>query len=464
MVPHFEKMCYDNSELLKNYVHAYQATGEEFFADVARDIIRWMDEWLSDRERGGFYASQDADISMEDDGDYFTWTLDEARAVLTEEEAQVAALHYDINEVGEMHHNPAKNVLYVRAPVEEIAQRMKLDSDRVKDLLQSAKKKMYAARLQRPTPFVDKTVYVGWNSLCVSAYLEAAKVLNLPEARRFALRTLDRVLGEVWRRPSGRIAGEDATGSRGLLLHVVSYSDPKAEHREVPGMLDDYAFTALACLDAYEATADLSYFKFAHAITDAMVERFFDATSGGFFDSEPVAENKSLGVLATRRKPLQDSPTPAGNPMAAIALARLHHYTGDANYRDKAEQTLETFAGIAEQFGIFAATYGIAVLHWLESPVQVVVIAEEESAKATDELYAAAIAPFAFNKATLRLAANQVVVENLPPALAATLPNLPQLPKGKSFAVLCSGSACQPPVFDAGALQAALKTALVLAE
>ena len=98
MVPHFEKMCYDNSELLKNYVHGYQATGSEFFADVARDIIRWMDEWLSDRERGGFYASQDADISMDDDGDYFTWTLDEARAVLTEEEAQVAALHYDINE------------------------------------------------------------------------------------------------------------------------------------------------------------------------------------------------------------------------------------------------------------------------------------------------------------------------------------------------------------------------------
>ncbi len=122
VVPHFEKMCYDNSELLKNYVHAYQATGSNFFADVARDIIRWMDEWLSDRDRGGFYASQDADINMEDDGDYFTWTLDEARAVLTEEEAQVAALHYDINEVGEMHHNPAKNVLYVRAPVEEIAQ------------------------------------------------------------------------------------------------------------------------------------------------------------------------------------------------------------------------------------------------------------------------------------------------------------------------------------------------------
>src|SRR5271168_3891884 len=93
VVPHFEKMCYDNSELLKNYVHAYQATGSEFFADVARDIIRWMDEWLSDRERGGFYASQDADISLDDDGDYFTWTLKEAQSVLTVDEAQVAALH-----------------------------------------------------------------------------------------------------------------------------------------------------------------------------------------------------------------------------------------------------------------------------------------------------------------------------------------------------------------------------------
>ena len=155
----------------------------------------------------------------------------------------------------------------------------------------------------------------------------------------------------------------------------------------MPGLLDDYAFTALACLDAYEATADLSYFKFAHAIADAMIARFYDATSGGFFDSEPAADGKSLGVLATRRKPLQDSPTPAGNPMAAIALMRLHHYTGDAGYRDKAEQTLETFAGVAEQFGIFAATYGIAVVHLLESPVQVVVIAEDGDEDAAEELY-----------------------------------------------------------------------------
>src|SRR5580700_707576 len=141
VVPHFEKMCYDNSELLKNYVHGYQATGAEFFADVARDIVRWMDEWLSDRERGGFYASQDADINMDDDGDYFTWTLDEARAVLTADEGKVVVLRYDINEIGEMHHNPAKNVLYVRASIEEIAQRLSISPERVKQLLDAAKKK-----------------------------------------------------------------------------------------------------------------------------------------------------------------------------------------------------------------------------------------------------------------------------------------------------------------------------------
>src|ERR1700730_3276001 len=194
IVPHFEKMCYDNSELLKNYIHAYLVTGSEFFAAVARDIVRWMDEWLSNRERGGFYASQDADYSMDDDGDYFTWTRAEMQAVLTEAEAAVAGLHYDVNEVGEMHHNPEKNVLYVRAPIEEIAKRMGLTAEHTQALLESAKEKMYAARRQRPTPYIDKTMYAGWNALCVSAYLEGARVLKIDSARQIALRSMDRVL------------------------------------------------------------------------------------------------------------------------------------------------------------------------------------------------------------------------------------------------------------------------------
>jgi len=318
IVPHFEKMSYDNSELLKNYVHAYQVFGHDFYARVARDIVRWMDEWLSDREHGGFYASQDADINLDDDGDYFTWTVEEARAVLSDEEFQAAALHFDIEETGEMQHNAAKNVLWIRALPEEVASRMGIDSARALDLLASAKTKLYAARLQRPTPFVDKTVYVNWNAMCVSAYLQAAQVLGFEDARKFALRSLDRILSEAWDAQRG-------------LAHVISYGDAKAAPRLVRGLLDDYAFTALACLDAYEVTGAMSYFKFAQQIADEMIRRFGDPTSGGFFDTEATLEDKlKLGALSARRKPFQDAPTPAGNPGAAIALLRLHAYTNKA--------------------------------------------------------------------------------------------------------------------------------------
>jgi len=445
VVPHFEKMSYDNSELLKNYVHGYQVTGVEFFASVAQDIIRWMDEWLSDRQHGGFYASQDADYSMDDDGDYFTWTVEETKAALTEQEAAAAGLHYEINAVGEMHHNPAKNVLYVRASAEESAQRLQLPPESVRELLAAAKKKMYAARLLRPTPYVDQTMYVGWNSLCISAYLEAAKVLELEQARRFALRSLDRILSEGWQPERG-------------LLHVIVYSDPKATRRDVSGLLEDYAFTAIACLDAYEATADFSYFKFAKSITDAMVRKFFDPVSGGFFDAEVDAPEgaKALGVLSARRKPFQDSPTPAGNPAAVIALLRMHAYTNDANYRDQAEQTLEVFAGMADQFGIYGATYGIAAVHFSQPHTQIVVIGAGDEAEA---LFSAARAGFAFNKTVLRLTPNETVARNLPPALAETIPNVPGIQE-KASAVLCTSFSCQPPVSDAGQLAHMLRTAL----
>jgi uncharacterized protein YyaL (SSP411 family) len=446
VVPHFEKMCYDNSELLKNYVHAYQVIGSEFFADVARDIVRWMDEWLSDRENGGFYASQDADYSMDDDGDYFTWTLGEAKAGLTEEEIPVAALHYDINEIGEMHHNPAKNVLCVRASVEEISARLSLPVERIRELLEAAKKKMYATRLQRPTPYVDKTVYTNWNALCVSAYLEAAKVLRLDDARHFALRSLDRILAEAWREDRG-------------LIHVIAYSDTASERRQVPGLLDDYAFTAIACLDAYEATTDLSYFHFAQRIADQMIERFFDPVNGGFFDTQKSAGDgsKILGVLGTRRKPFQDSPTPAGNSVAAIALLRLFGYTNDAGYRNHAEQTLEVLTGLAGQYGLFAATYGIAAVHFSQPHTQIVITGNDELAQ---RLYASAVEHFSFGKSVLRLDADKAVPQNLPPALAETIPLLPFIKDGRTGAVICAEFTCQPAIFDVAELARTLERTL----
>ncbi|MGZ4818092.1 MAG: thioredoxin domain-containing protein, partial [Terriglobales bacterium] len=386
--------------------------------------------------------SQDADINLDDDGDYFTWTLEEARAALNEEELKVAQPYYDINEAGEMHHNPAKNVLFVHASVEEIGVRTGMQRDRISALLDSAKDKMYAARLKRATPFVDKTVYVGWNALCVSAYLDAARVLSLEDARHFALRSLDRILSQ----------GFTAEGG---LKHVIAYADPQAPNRNVAGVLDDYAFTALACLDGYEATADLSYFTFARKIVDAMIERFYDQTSGGFFDSENKA---ALGALTARRKPFQDSPTPAGNSAAAIALFRMHAYTHEDSYREKAEDTLEVFAGMAEQYGMFAATYALAAVWLLEGHTQVVVVGNDERAR---ELYAAAVAPFAVNKAVVKVSDSAAAPQNLPPVLAETVPNIPAVKDGKSTAVLCSNFTCQPPISDPDELAKVLHETLV---
>src|SRR5208282_536931 len=158
VVPHFEKMLYDNAELLKNYVHAFQSYVDPESARVARDIIRWMDGWLTDRERGGFYASQDADIDLDDDGDYFTWTRAEAAAVLTPEEMEIAAAYYDIGDLGDMHHNPAKNVLHVKQSLDVVAARAGKTSSQAADLLSAAHARLLAARAERPTPFIDSTI------------------------------------------------------------------------------------------------------------------------------------------------------------------------------------------------------------------------------------------------------------------------------------------------------------------
>ena len=440
IVPHFEKMSYDNSELLKNYIHAYQVFGDDFYADVAKDIIRWMDSWLSDREDGGFYGSQDADINLHDDGDHFTWTRDEAQSVLNEEEFAIASLHYDINEVGEMHHNPAKNVLWVRANLDEIAGRINKPLDEVRRLLESANQKMYEERTRRPIPYVDKTVYVNWNGLCISAYLQAAIALGLEDTKRFALRSLDRILAEAWDEQRG-------------LAHVVSYSEGRAQSR-IPGMLDDYGFTVWACLDAYEASGDLTYFKFGRKIADSMINRFYDETAGGFSDTEKsLGEKIGLGVLSVRRRPFQDAPTPAGNPAAVVGLLRLHAYTNESSYKDRAEATLEVFAGVSEQFGIYAGTYGIAATMMSHPHLQVVVIGEDQKA---DEMYREAARKFAINKTVVRVTHNEIDGGYLPPALHETVPKLAGLHDSQSVAVICAEFSCLPPITDAQSLRLAL--------
>ncbi len=435
-VPHFEKMSYDNSELLKNFLHGYQVAREPFFREIAEGIIDWTNAVLSDQSRGGFYASQDADQTLDDDGDYFTWTLDEVRAVLTPEEARIVDLRYDVESHGEMHHNPAKNVLWIARSIAEVTRTIGggLEMSAVLLTLARAKGKLLAARAARPAPFVDTTLYVAWNAMFVSAFLDAAAVLGGEKGaacRAFALKTLDRMLGEAW---------SDARG----FAHRMGGA-------RLDGSLDDQVFAGIALLDAYEATLDPKYFEAARRATDFAIAEYFDTEGGGFFDRASGAP--PMGGLEVRRKPLQDSPTPGANSSAAILLDRLHGYTGDARHRACAEATLEAFAAIAPQFGIHAASYGLAALLHARGPFEVVITGRGDDPQAA-ALEKAANSVYRFGKAVLRVTPERMASPDaLAPALAETLPHLRA---DVAQALVCVGTSCRPPVTDPAALVALL--------
>jgi uncharacterized protein len=433
LVPHFEKMSYDNSELLKNYLHGWQVTKNPFLRDTAQGIIGWVNELLSDQQSGGFYASQDADYSLDDDGDYFTWTLDELRIALSKEEARIMELYFDVEAHGEMHHNPAKNVLWIARDAAEIARTLGLEESSVRLTIASAKHKLLAARLRRPTPFIDKTMYVSWNAMFASAYLAAGRILAGELAsgcQAFALKTLERMLQEAWSEEQGfahRIGGPALRGS-----------------------LDDQVFGVLALLDAYDETLNPKYFRAAQRTMDLTIEKYGDVEGDGFFDR--AADAPPMGGLEVRRKPFQDSPTPGTNSAAVMALTRMHAYTEDRRYYDWANKTLEAFAGIAAQYGLFAATYGLAAVLFSVHPTQVVITGPAGDATA-QKLEEAANGVFRLGKAVLRFTPESSL-ENLPAALRQTLPHLP---KDKAVAVVCSGTSCLPPVGDPEELKRVLE-------
>ncbi len=442
VVPHFEKMLYDNTELLRTYVHGFQSFVREDLRQTAREIVAWFDATMTDRERGGFFASQDADINLEDDGDYFTWTQAEARAILSPAEMEVAERYWDIGELGDMHHNPAKNVLHRKYTVQELAERSVKSVGELQELIASAQQKLLAARAQRPTPFIDRTLYTGWNAMAVSAYLETARVLRMDSAREFALLTLSRLLSEAW--------DGDA-----LLHHVIAYHDGAAPAQKIPGTLDDYAFTIHACVEAWIATGEMRFYTAAVKLADAMIARFYDRVAGAFYDTAAPAEGAlPLGALAARRKPLQDAPTPAGNPTAAAALLRLETLSDREEYREIAEDTLGSFAGIVEHFGLYAGSYGLALERLLLDPMQIVVVG---TGAAADRLEATAVAGFAVNKTVIRLAPSQLVEDGLPPALAKMLLQMPAPAGAEAWAVACLGRTCLPPITDAEALLRAIE-------
>ena len=336
MVPHFEKMAYDNSELLHAYLSAFQAFGTPLFREVATGVVDWVFAVLSDRERGAFYTSQDADVAFGDDGDYWTWTLEETKAELTAREGAVVASVFDIAEAGEMHHNPKKNVLWWKQD----------PADDERSLLRDAMRKLKAARDTRPAPFVDQAAYVNWNSMMAAGFLHAGAVLDRPECNALALKVLERIWDGAWVEGRG-------------MAHVLDRAEPR-------GMLDDNVQAAAAFLGAYEATGNAAWLERATQVMTYCAGAHWDDAAGGYFDV--AQDNTGAAYLATRGKPVQDAPTPSPNGVAALVLARLWVITDSPEWRAQLDRQLGAFAGAAGDLSLHGATL-LRAADWAIHPV-----------------------------------------------------------------------------------------------
>ncbi|HEY7612759.1 MAG TPA: thioredoxin domain-containing protein [Gemmatimonadales bacterium] len=414
IVPHFEKMSYDNSELLKAYLDAYAAFGTEEYAEVARGIVRWVREVASD-PAAGYAASQDADVGLDDDGDYFTWTREETAAVLSGDELDVAATYYDIGTAGEMQHNPGKNVLFVAAPLAAVARLTGLTEDAARLALGSARRRLLDARNARPAPFVDRTRYANWNAMMASAMLRAGAVLGDEWARRHALATL-----EVLRRES---AEPDA------LAHTPG---------GVTGLLDDQVQAAAAALDAYEVTGDREWLAWAERIMQRVWDDYWDERSGGLFDTAR-GRGGEAGLLPARVKPVQDTPTPSPNGVAGITWMRLHELTADARWRERAAALVAAFAGGAPDLGLHGSAFLLAV-DWFLNPGTHLVVIGERGDETADEMHRAALAGFAPRRVVQRLTPAEADAGRLPPAIAGML-----AAAGGTRAYSCVGTSCSLP-------------------
>ena len=416
IVPHFEKMSYDNSELLKAYVDAHALFGTDEYAETARGIVRWVREVLADAE-GGYAASQDADVGLDDDGDYFTWTREEAAAVLTPAELEAAAAYYDIGTAGEMHHDPSKNVLFVAAALPALALRLGRPEDELRVTLERARTRLQAARAARSAPFVDRTRYTNWNAMMASAMLRAGSVLGDEDARRHALLTMDRLRSE-------RVA-EDA------VAHTPG---------GVTGLLDDQVQVAAAALDAFETTSGPEWLAWSERLMDRVWADYWDEAGGGGLFDTARGRRDELGLLPARAKPVQDTPTPSPNGVAGIVCARLHELTGQARWRDRGLALVRAFAGRAEALGLHAAAYLLAV-DWQLSPATHLVIVGEPGDPVAGAMHTAALRAFIPRRVVRRLAPAAAAGEQLPPAMAGMVA-AGRAPRGYA----CTGASCRAPV------------------
>jgi len=418
LVPHFEKMLYDNAQLARLYLEAFLVTGDPALRRVAEETLDYV---LRDLRHpgGGFFTATDADSEGEE-GRYFLWTPAEVAAVVGPEDAELVCRYWDVTAEGNFE---GRSIPHPVAPLAEVGARLGRSPEQAAAAVARARSRLLEARARRVPPLRDEKIIAGWNGLTIGALAEAGRVLGEPRFVTAAVRAADFVWREL----------RDGT----TLLHA--WAAGRARH---PGYLDDHAFLAGALVDLYEATGERAHLDRAVALAAALDARFHDATAGGFFFTPHDAE-----PLVARSKPGADGALPGGNAAAALALLRLHHLTGEEWMRSRAEEVLRLFHEAAARNPFAYATYLEALELWAEGPTEVVVIGRRDAAD-TRALRAAVAAAYLPRRVLVVVEPDE---EN-PPAPARERPAV----GGRATAYVCRRFTCSAPVTDPAALRALL--------
>jgi uncharacterized protein len=426
LVPHFEKMLYDNAQLARLYLHAYQVTGDAHFKTIMTDIFDYIEREMLD-DSGGFYSTQDADSEGEE-GKFFVWTPEEIQGVLGEtfSPAEIAAYMaaMDITPHGNFEGNSIPNR---RRDIAEKAEDHHMTVDELEALIARVRPVLFEHREQRIKPARDEKMITAWNGMMLAAFAEAAFVLDNLHYREIAVRNAEFILTKLSR--------ED-----GRLYRTHKRNDAEGESK-IDGFLEDYANAIDGLLQLYQTTADVRWFTEAQRLADLVLAHFY--TEGKLYDTSDLHEE-----LVARPRTVQDNATPAGNNLMALNLLRLHGYTGAQRYEDVAVEILSAVSAAMEQY---PSAFGVALqaLHMLTHRLQEIVILR------LDGDFAEFTAPLreSYRPLSILAAAQEdQPAEATPPVLAHRV-----MQDGQPTVYVCERFVCQRPVTTVEDFAALLK-------
>ncbi|MCE9607852.1 MAG: thioredoxin domain-containing protein [Planctomycetia bacterium] len=422
LVPHFEKMLYDNALLAVAYTETYQATGREDYARTLRETLDYILREMTTPE-GAFSSTQDADSEGEE-GKFYVWTVAEVTSILGADQAKTFCEIYDITTRGnfEPEVHPGRSILNLSTSLAAHAKRLNRNVDELRTELSAARAKLLAVRTKRIPPGLDDKVLTSWNGLMIDAMATAARVLGEPRYLAAAQRAADFLTTKL-RRPDGR------------LLHSYRHGQAKFD-----GYLDDYACLAQALTSLYEADFDGRWIDEATKLCDTMLAHFSDVERGGFYYTADDHEK-----LIARNKDVYDNAVPSGTGMALTVLVRLGKLTGNATYLVAAERTFATIAELFERAPTAVGQSLLALDLWL-GPTQEIVVAADDPA-GRDALLKQVNGPFWPNK-VIAAVPGKGASKHLAAVLEGKKPQ-----RNQPTLFVCENFTCQAPVTGSEAIE-----------